>query len=84
MVYSEKYRLFSKVGDGICGLVVKAVDFKPLTLTAFGSNPAMGFGFFHVRMIIWLAYRMSVFLLRCTSVHYFRLIELAPEASLHL
>jgi hypothetical protein len=32
-------------------MVVKVVDFKPLALTAVGSNLNRDFGFFHIRKL---------------------------------
>ena len=42
--------------------MVRVVDFKPLALTAVGSNLTRDIGFFYVRK---LAYRVSVVLFWC-------------------
>jgi hypothetical protein len=53
---------------GICGRVVKVVDFKPLALTVVGSNLDRDFGFFSREEAIQLAYGTPVVLRRCPFV----------------
>jgi hypothetical protein len=53
---------------GVHGQVVKVGDYKPLTLTNVGLNPARNLAFFHEGKLIQLVYKMMVVLLRCSCV----------------